>query len=97
MKLFVLAAAMAAFAAPAFADGWTATPVHTTASTSFVAGGVVWSCDSSGCRSTSDTTSADPMHSCVELVQVVGPVGACVPDNAPYSASKLTRCNGSAK
>jgi hypothetical protein len=97
MRAFTLAAALAVLAVPAFADStWTATPVHPSSNTGFVADSVVWSCGASGCLSQSDTSSADSMSECLGLARQVGPLSSFA-GNTPFNADRLAHCNQAAK
>ena len=97
MKTIAIAAALAALAAPAFADEvWTATPAQPSVKTNILAAGVLWDCDAAGCHSTSDTSSADAVASCRELVQEVGSVSA-FNDPKPFTDARLQHCNAGAK
>ena len=98
MKSLIVAAALVFVAAPAFASSeWTATPAKAASKQGFVAGSVIWSCDSSGCRSTSDTSGADALTSCRELSRQVGQITAFSANGRVFTAEKLTSCNVSAK
>jgi hypothetical protein len=94
MKAIFLAAALAAFAAPAFAGApWTATPVQPLTRSNIVTGAVIWDCSDSGCRTTSDTTGADSLSACKALVRQVGEVSAFTFEGASYNATRLGHCN----
>lgn len=98
MKSFLLAATIAAVAAPALASGvWTATPAQASSKTSFVAGSVIWACSGSTCRTTSDTTGADSLSACRDLASQLGPITAFAIDGHAYSTQRLASCNVSAK
>jgi hypothetical protein len=95
MRTMILAAtlAVAAMAAPAFADTvWTATPAQPSTQTGFPAGNVIWDCDQSGCRTGGDTTVGDDRQACSDLVRTVGPVTSFT-GNKPFSADALAKCN----
>ena len=97
MKSIFLAAALAAFAVPAFAEGtWTATPAKPTTEQGFVSGGTIWNCDTGGCRTVSDTSMADSLDACRGLAREVGPLTAFTTDGHAYSANRLASCNASA-
>jgi hypothetical protein len=97
MRTIILAAALAAFAAPAFAGSqWTATPVQPSSKTGFAAGSVVWDCDSTGCRSTSDTSDADQLSACRGVAREVGALSSFAGANGPFNPARLTSCNAAA-
>jgi hypothetical protein len=94
MKTFVLAVALAALSVPAFAGApWTAMPVQPSSKADIVTGSVTWTCGTSGCHTTSDTTGADSLSACRSLAHEVGTLSAFVYDGTPYSAERLSRCN----
>jgi hypothetical protein len=93
LRNILVAAAMAALAVPAFADtAWTAVPVQPTAQSDLEAGGVLWNCDNSGCRTAADLEGASPMSACWSLVRKLGPLTA-FSATAPFNADHLTKCN----
>jgi hypothetical protein len=96
VKSIVLAAALAAVAAPAFAQ-WTATPAAKASEQGFTAGATIWDCDAAGCHTTSDTSGAASMDACRALAREVGPLTAFVVDGKAYSDARLATCNASAK
>jgi hypothetical protein len=94
VKIILVAAALAALAAPAFAEGqWTAAPAQKASEQGFVAGGAIWNCDDAGCRTTSDTSSADSMSSCRGLAREVGGLTAFQTGAQAFSAERLATCN----
>ena len=94
MKIIIVAAALAALAAPAFAEGqWTATPVQKASEQGFVAGGAIWNCDGDGCRTMSDTSSAESMASCRALAREVGGLTAFQTGAQTFNAERLATCN----
>lgn len=94
MKTLVLAAALAAFAAPAFAGApWTATPVQPSTKTNIVTGSVIWDCGASGCHTTSDTSTVDSLSACRGLAREIGELSAFSFDGGIYSAARLSHCN----
>jgi hypothetical protein len=96
MRTIIIAAALAAFAVPAFAQSpWTATPVQPASKSGYVAASVVWDCDAAGCRSTSDTSGAVQMAECRGLAREVGPLSSFV-GHAPFTADRLADCNKAA-
>ena len=98
MKPILIAAALAAVCTPAFAGAvLTATPATPSSKQGFVAGSVIWSCDSSGCRSTSDTTGADTLTACRALAAQVGALTAFSTNGQAVTATRLAACNATAK
>ena len=98
MKSFIVAAAVAFVASPAFASSaWTATPAKAASKQDFVAGSVIWSCNSSGCHSTSDPSGADALTSCRELGRQLGQITAFSANGRVFTAENLAACNVSAK
>ena len=94
MRIVTLALAVAAIAAPAFADtGWTAAPASPSSKLGFVGDSVIWSCGSGGCISQSDTSNADPMSECLSLARQLGPLTAFTGGGVPFAAARLARCN----
>jgi hypothetical protein len=94
----MLIAALSLVAAPALASGvWTASPSQPLSKQGIIAGAVLWSCDSSSCRSTSDTTDADALTSCRELARQVGRIAAFEADGRAFSVERLASCNLTAK
>jgi hypothetical protein len=93
MRTILLAALLAAMAAPAFADEtWTATLAQPATLSNFPAGDVLWSCDKSGCQTTSDIATGDPKRACYDLVYRFGPLTAFATSH-PFSADSLAKCN----
>lgn len=93
MRTIILAAALTALAVPAFADSqWTATLVRPTTQYGFVAGDIIWNCDSSGCKSTSDTSEADPLSACQQLAHRLGALSLFAGPK-PFAADRLSKCN----
>jgi hypothetical protein len=93
LRTIILAAALAALAVPAFADAsWTTTPVRPSSQYGFVAGDVIWNCDNSGCKSTSDTSDADPMSACQQLAHQLGTLSSFAGPKA-FAADRLSKCN----
>jgi hypothetical protein len=98
MKTILIAAAFAACAVPAFADSqWTAGPAQTVSRAHFAAGSVIWDCDSAGCRTVSNTSSADGLSACRALAHEVGKLAAFVATGGSFDSARLARCNASAK
>ncbi len=94
MRILIVTAALAAFAAPAIADSqWTATLVQPQSKVNVVAGSVVWDCEGSACQATSDTSEADQLTACRSIVREVGTVSAFATSSGPFSASRLSSCN----
>jgi hypothetical protein len=97
MRIFLVAAALAAISAPAFAaDQWTATPAQPVTKSDLIGELVSWDCTASGCAAQSSTDNADAMSECVGLARHVGPFTAFVGSNGPLDASRLARCNQAA-
>lgn len=98
MRVLIIATALAALAAPAFADTpWTAAPTKAASKTGFVADSVIWSCGASGCWSQSDTSDADPMSECLGLARQLGPLTSFSGGKEPFNEARLARCNQAAK
>ena len=96
MRSIIIAAALAALAAPAFAASpWAAAPVQPASKTGFVGDSVIWSCGSAGCSSQSDTGDADAMSECLALARQLGSLSS-FSGNTPFSADRLARCNAAA-
>jgi hypothetical protein len=96
LRTFILAAAIAALALPAFADStWTAKPAAPTSETTFVAAEVIWACDKSACQSTSDTSNADYYAACRLVARRVGALTAFTAAK-PFTADQLAKCNAAA-
>jgi hypothetical protein len=94
MKTVIVAAALAAFALPAFAGApWTAIPVQASTKTAIVAGSVIWDCNASGCHTTSDTAAADSLSACRGLAKEVGELTTFSSDGQAYAAARMARCN----
>lgn len=97
LKVVIVTAALALFAAPAIADPqWSATPAKTVTKDDVIAGGVSWNCRAEGCRSSSDTSNADEMWTCRELARQVGELTDFHGSGRPYDAKRLASCNGEA-
>lgn len=98
MKIIIAAAALAAFALPAFADApWTATPVQASTKTAIAAGSVIWDCNPTGCHTTSDTSGADTLAACKDLAREVGELTTFSSEGQTLAAARLTRCNAAAQ
>jgi hypothetical protein len=95
MRSIILAAAVAAIAAPAFAADWSASPAQSSSKTGIVAGGVIFDCGTSGCHSVSDTSSSDPVEACSDLARQVGELSS-FSDGSPFNDTRLSRCNAGA-
>jgi hypothetical protein len=92
--MIVLAAALAALSAPAFAaTTWTATPAKPSAKTGFIADSIIWNCGASGCQSASDTSDGNELNECKGLVREVGTLTA-FSGRAAFDDAKLGKCNG---
>jgi len=97
MRTIIVAAILAALAAPAFAGTvYTATPVQASSKTGFVAGAVVWDCGPNGCHSTSDTAAADALTACRILTHEVGELSAFSNGGQAFAPARLARCNADA-
>lgn len=97
MRTFVVAAVLAAFAAPAFAGtDYLATPVQPSSKTGLLAGAVVWDCGTTGCRSTSDTTASDALTACRNLTREIGALSAFSKGGQAFAPDRLARCNADA-
>jgi hypothetical protein len=97
MRTIMLAAMLAAMAAPAFADSvWKATPVSATPQSGVFAGDVQWDCDKSSCWSTSDTSIGDSQLACQTLARSQGPLSAFTGSHM-FDAAALAKCNQAAK
>jgi hypothetical protein len=93
MRTVIIAAALAALAAPAFAGAnWTASPAQASSKTGIIAAHTEWDCDSSGCHTTSDTTGADALSACRDLARTVGPLTAFTSEQ-PFNKTRLDHCN----
>ena len=95
MRTIIVAAALAAFAAPAFAADWTASPAQPTSKTGIVAGGVIFDCENSGCHSVSDTSGSDSVEACSDLARQVGQLSS-FNDGSAFNDARMTRCNAGA-
>ena len=96
MRTFILAAAIAALALPAFADStWTAKLAAPTSQTNFMAADLNWACDKSACQSTSDTSNADYFAACRQVARRVGVLTAFT-GAKPFTADQLAKCNAAA-
>lgn len=96
MRTIILAAAVMALAAPAFAAGsWTAVPATPSTKSSFAGSSVIWSCAASGCHATSDTFTADELSECKALAHQLGPLTA-FSGRAPFADARLAACNAAA-
>src|SRR5271156_4841311 len=97
MRIITLALAVAAIAAPAFADtAWTAAPASPSSKVGFVGDSVIWNCGAGGCTSQSDTSGADPMSECLGLARQLGPLTAFAGGSAPFTDARLAHCNEAA-
>ena len=101
IRILAVAALVSAFAAPSFAapfnDGpWEAVPASATTETGFIGEHVIWSCDSTGCKSVNDTSLATPMSACQAAAKELGTLSKFVGDRGPLPDAKLTKCNASA-
>jgi hypothetical protein len=101
IRTLAIAAMVSAFAAPSFAapfnDGpWQAVPKTPTTETGFLGEHVIWSCDSTGCKSVNDTSLATAMSACQAAAKELGPLTKFVGDRGTISDAKLTKCNESA-
>ena len=101
IRILAVAAMVSAFAAPSFAapfnDGpWVATPQTPTAENGFIGEHVIWSCDSSGCKSVNDTSLATALTACQSAAKELGPLTKFVADRGEIAAAKLAKCNESA-
>lgn len=93
MRPVVIAAALAALAAPTFAAAeWTASPVQASTKAGIIAAGTEWDCRASGCHTTSGTTGADALSACRDLARAVGPLAAFSSEQ-PFSKARLDHCN----
>jgi hypothetical protein len=93
LRTIILAAVLAAMAAPAFADSaWTASPAQPASASDLSAGDVLWDCDKTGCHTVSDLTGANPMLACWGLVRNFGPLTAFT-GFQPFSDDQLAKCN----
>ena len=98
MRTFLLATAIAALAAPAFAGSdWTAAPARPSSETGFVGSSVVWDCHGSTCVAASDTSQASPSAECRAVAHEVGPLTSFTGPNGPLGADALSVCNKDAK
>ena len=96
MRTIILAAAIAAFAAPAFAAGsWTAVPVQPSTKTAFAGSAVIWTCAAGGCHATSDTFTADELSECKALARKLGPISSFT-GRAAFAEARLAACNAAA-
>ena len=94
MQKFLLAAALATLATPAFADAqWTAVPAAPAKATELVGGTIAWRCNASGCVSESDTSETDSRSECFALVRQLGPLSAYSDSKGPYTEVQLNKCN----
>jgi len=101
IRILAVAAMVSAFAAPSLAapfnDGpWSATPQTATTETGFIGEHVIWSCDSSGCKSVNDTSLATALSACQAAAKELGALTKFVADRGPISDAKLAKCNESA-
>ncbi len=97
MRVFVLAAAFAALAVPAFADTpWTAVPVLPSSQNDIVGDSVIWNCRPSGCWTDSDTSSANAMSECRSLARQLGALSSFSEGKRAFSAERLVNCNDGA-
>jgi hypothetical protein len=97
MKNIIVAAALTAFALPAFAGApWTATPVQASTKTAIAAGSVIWDCNPAGCHTTSDTSGADTLAACKDLAREVGELTTFSSEGQALSPARMARCNGAA-
>jgi hypothetical protein len=98
VKSSFIAVALAAICTPAFAGATlTAAPATPSTKQGFVGGSVIWSCDNSGCRSTSDTTGADTLSACRGLAAQVGALTVFAVNGQAVTAVRLAACNTAAK
>jgi len=97
MRTFVIAAALAALAAPAFAAPWSAVPAAASSKTGFVASTVIWDCAASGCVAKSDTNGADELSECKGLAREVGALTSFTGERGAMSEARLATCNKSAR
>jgi hypothetical protein len=97
MRTFVIAAALAALAAPAFAAPWSAVPAVAANKAGFVADTVIWDCNSSGCATKSDTSGADELSECKGLAREVGTLTSFTGERGALSEARLATCNKSAR
>jgi hypothetical protein len=97
LRSLILAAALAAIAAPAFAAStWSATLAQPTSKQVFVGETVIWSCDATGCVSQSDTSDADQVSECRALARRLGEISAFNGHSGALPAERLASCNTSA-
>jgi hypothetical protein len=100
-RTLALAAVVFALASPSLAapfnDGpWEVTPKASTAETGFIGEHIIWSCDSTSCKSVNDTSLATAMSACQAAAKELGPLAKFVADRGPISDAKLAKCNESA-
>lgn len=97
MRTYIAALALAALATPAFAaSSWTATPAQAASKAGFAGKSVIWSCDTSGCHSTSDVSEADELTECKALAHELGTLTAFSGRTGPITAARLSKCNAAA-
>jgi hypothetical protein len=98
MKTLLIAAALAACAAPVLAEGqWSAVPAQSVTKAHFAGGSVIWDCSASGCQTTSNTGGADGLSACRALAREVGPLTSFVAAGQPFDSARLARCNAAVK
>lgn len=91
----VAAAAATLFAVPAFAGGYSATPV-TGSAESFVAKDVLFKCGADSCQAARGSNSR-PAIVCAAVVGKVGALSSFAADGAAFDADALAKCNARAK
>ncbi len=99
MRFLILAGALVALSAPAFADTpWTAKPVQPSTQTGFVGDSALWDCTAtSGCTTESDTSGASPMTECRGLAAQLGQLSSFSGGGETFDATRLAHCNADAK